>query len=196
MATTLQPRTSVGFDNSTAQMEPSRTGIWLALAAITMTFAAFTSAMIVRQGASDDWRHFTLPAILYLNTLLLIGSSISLELFRKRLGGIGITAPTKLAILYITLGLGMMFVAGQYLAWLQLRSEGLSLASAPSASFFYVLTALHGLHVLGGIGAFTVVVQRQRKRTLRESTLQTVSRYWHFMTILWLYLLFLLWQRI
>src|SRR5450759_3110695 len=48
----------------------SRTGIWVGLAAITMSFAAFTSAMVVREGASTDWRHFTLPSVLYLNTVL------------------------------------------------------------------------------------------------------------------------------
>ena len=62
----------------------SRTGIWVGLAAITMTFAAITSAMVVRQGSSMDWRHFTLPSVLYLDTLILLASSGTLELARKR----------------------------------------------------------------------------------------------------------------
>src|SRR5690349_20147810 len=62
----------------------SRTGVWVGLAAITMTFAAFTSAMIIRQGSSYDWQHFTLPAVLYFDTAVLLASSLTLELARKR----------------------------------------------------------------------------------------------------------------
>src|ERR1700722_6034782 len=65
---------------------PASTGIWVVLASITMTFAAFTSALIVRQGGSTDWKHLTLPPILYLNTLILIASSVSLELARRQIG--------------------------------------------------------------------------------------------------------------
>jgi heme/copper-type cytochrome/quinol oxidase subunit 3 len=64
---------------------PASTGIWVILASITMTFAAFTSALIVRQGGATDWRHFTLPPVLYLNTLVIIASSITLEISRRRI---------------------------------------------------------------------------------------------------------------
>src|SRR5580693_10299723 len=64
---------------------PASTGIWVGLAAITMTFAAFTSALIVRQGAALDWQHFTLPSILYLNSLIIIASSITLEISRRQI---------------------------------------------------------------------------------------------------------------
>src|SRR5580693_1801269 len=64
---------------------PASTGIWVGLAAITMSFAAFTSALIVRQGGASDWHHFTLPPVLYFNTLLIIASSITLEVARKRI---------------------------------------------------------------------------------------------------------------
>jgi cytochrome c oxidase subunit 3 len=89
------------------------------------------------------------------------------------------------------------FVAGQYAAWLQLKAQGLYLATNPSSSFFYVLTAMHGLHVLGGLGGLALVISRLSKRlpTLRRSTLDTVSYYWHFMDVLWLYLLMLLWTK-
>src|SRR5579862_7943622 len=62
----------------------SRTGVWVGLAAITMTFAAFTSAMIVRQGGSNDWQHFTLPSMLYVSTAVLLVSSAVLEVARSR----------------------------------------------------------------------------------------------------------------
>src|SRR5580692_7586239 len=64
---------------------PASTGIWVALASITMTFAAFTSALIVRQGSSTDWHHFTLPPVLYLNSLIIIASSVSLHKARKQI---------------------------------------------------------------------------------------------------------------
>jgi len=180
----------------------SRTGIWVALAAITMTFAAITSAMVVRQGASLDWRHFTLPPVLYLNTALLLASSVTLELARKGVAsfsrGVQPGRSRPLGWLCVTLGLGLLFVGGQYTAWLQLKAEGWYLATNPSSSFFYLFTAMHGLHVLGGLVGLTMVIWRFSRpvSTLRLSTLSTVSYYWHFMDVLWIYLLLLLWTRI
>jgi cytochrome c oxidase subunit III len=178
---------------------PASTGIWVVLASITMTFAAFTSALIVRQGGANDWKHLTLPPILYLNTLVLIASSITLEVARRQLGAYmkgprDQTAPSRW--LYITLGLGLLFLAGQYVAWLQLRAQGLFLATNPNSSFFYVLTGMHALHVSGGLGGLARVIRRLNKSVLRKSTLDATSRYWHFMGALWLYLLLLLWMRL
>jgi len=180
----------------------SRTGVWVGLAAITMTFAAFTSAMIVRQGTSLDWLHFTLPPVLYFNTLVLLASSGALETARKRFAAFVAGRQSGRAVpllwLWITLALGLIFVAGQYLAWRQLRAEGLYLATNPSSSFFYLFTALHALHVLGGLAGLMLAIWRlgQSVSTLRVSTLSTVSYYWHFMDVLWIYLLLLLWMRI
>ena len=179
---------------------PSSTAIWVVLAAIAMTFAAFTSALIVRQGSSLDWRHLTLPRVLYLNTLVLLASSVTLEIARQRIA-VFMGGPRTLDLnpsrwLYITLFLGLVFVAGQYAAWLQLRSEGLYLATNPASSFFYLLTAVHGLHVLGGLGGLTYVIRKLHRVVLRRSTLDTFSRYWHFMGILWVYLLLLLWMKL
>jgi len=180
----------------------SRTGIWVGLAAVTMTFVAFTSAMIVRQGASTDWRHFTLPSLLYFNTLVLLASSVVLEVARKRTAafvhGLRTSRSAPLLWLWSTLALGIVFVAGQYMAWLQLRALGLYMATNPSSSFFYLFTAIHGLHILGGLAGLTLVIWRLSKTipTLHLSTLSTVSYYWHFMDALWIYLLLLLWMRI
>ena len=179
---------------------PSSTAIWVVLASITMSFAAFTSALIVRQGSATDWRHLTLPGILYLNTLVLFASSIALEVARRRVGMFmggrrdQVTSPARW--LYITLLLGLLFVAGQYVAWLQLRSQGLYLATNPNSSFFYVLTAMHALHISGGLGGLVRVVHRLHKSILRKSTLDATAHYWHFMDALWVYLLLLLWMRL
>ncbi len=180
----------------------SRTGVWVGMAAITMTFAAFTSAMIVREGSSYDWQHFTLPSILYLDTVLLLASSLVLELARKKVGAFagGAREPRSAATRYLwaTLGLGVLFVGGQSMAWLKLRSEGLYLATTPSSSFFYLFTVLHALHVLGGLAGLTLVIWRfsEPLPRLRLSALSTVSYYWHFMAVLWIYILLLLWTRI
>jgi len=179
---------------------PSITGIWVLLAAIAMSFAAFTSALVVRQGSSLDWHHLTLPRVLYWNTLVLLASSVTLEIARRRvavfMGGPRTFDLNPSRWLYITLLLGLVFVAGQYAAWLQLRSAGLYLATNPASSFFYLLTAVHALHVLGGLGGLAYVIRKLHRVVLRRSTLDTFSYYWHFMGILWLYLLLLLWMKL
>jgi len=179
---------------------PSSTGIYVVLFAITMMFAAFSSALIVSKGSSLAWRTFTLPSILYLNTLILLASSVTLEVARRRvatfMGGLKSQAESPARWLYITLSLGLLFVAGQYAAWSQLRTEGLYLATNPSSSYFYVLTATHALHVLGGLGGLIYVIRKLGKSTLRRSSLDATARYWHFMDVLWLYLLCLLWMKL
>jgi cytochrome c oxidase subunit 3 len=179
---------------------PSSTGIWVVLFAITMMFAAFTSALIVRKGSSLDWRTFSLPSILYFNTLLLLASSVTLEVSRRRvatfMGGLKSQAENPARWLYVTLFLGLLFVAGQYVAWSQLSAQGLYLATNPSSSFFYVLTATHALHVLGGLGGLIYVIRKLSKSALRRNTLVATARYWHFMDVLWLYLILLLWIKL
>ncbi len=178
----------------------SSSAIYVVLFAITMMFAAFSSALIVRKGSSLDWQTFTLPSILYLNTLILLASSVTLEVSRRRvaafMGGLRSHAENPARWLYITLFLGLLFVAGQYAAWSQLRAEGLYLATNPSSSFFYVLTATHALHVLGGLGGLIYVIRKLGKSTLRRNALDATARYWHFMDVLWLYLLCLLWMKL
>ncbi len=177
---------------------PSSTGIWVVLASIAMTFAALTSALIVREGGAKDWQHLELPNILYWNTLVLIASSVTLEVARRRVAAFmrGNREIRPMSWLSITLGLGLLFVAGQYVAWLQLRAQGLFLATNPNSSFFYVLTALHAIHVTGGLGGLVRVMVRLHKSILRKSTLDATSRYWHFMDGLWVYLLLLLWMKL
>ena len=179
---------------------PASTGIWVGLAAITMTFAAFTSALVVRQGNATDWHHFTLPPILYLNSLIIIASSITLEMSRRRMTAFMSTAKSQAGapagLLYVTLALGLLFVAGQTWAWLQLKSQGFGLASNISYSFFYVLTVTHAVHVLGGLGGLVRVIWKLNNLVLKRSTLNATSLYWHFMGALWLYLLLLLWMKL
>jgi cytochrome c oxidase subunit III len=179
---------------------PASTGIWVGIAAIAMAFAALTSALIVRKGGAADWRHFTIPSILYFNTILLVASSITLELSRRRvtdfMRGVESSLTSPARWLYVTLGLGLLFVVGQYIAWRQLGAQGVYLASNPSSSFFYVLTAFHALHVLGGLGGLVRVIRKLGDFSLRRSTLDATARYWHFMDVLWIYLLLLIWAKL
>ncbi len=182
--------------------EPTRTGIWVGLAAIAMMFAALTSALYVREGAATDWHHIVLPPILYFNTLALIASSIMLEVARRRVAafmrGQESSRSGPMLWLELTMLMGLVFVVGQYLAWLNLRAQGLYLPTNPNSSFFYVFTGVHVIHVLGGLGGLTRVMVKFRStaRPLRRSTIDATSYYWHFMGLLWVYLLFVLWLKL
>jgi cytochrome c oxidase subunit 3 len=174
--------------------------------AITMSFAAFTSALFVRQGSAADWMHIALPTILYGNTLALLLSSATLQMARRALAAVPSTEPHAvrtiepravrmgLGWLMATLALGFVFVAGQFEAWQQLAAQGLYLATNPNSSFYYVLTAMHGLHVLAGIVALVLVMGRivASRAAFRKSTFEATATYWHFMGVLWLYVLLVL----
>ena len=113
-----------------------RLAMWMALVAIVMLFASFTSALVVRQGLSDDWVSLALPRILWLNTAVLLVSSGTLELgcraLTRRMGA------SFTVWLYGTTGLGLLFLAGQLAAWRELAARGVYLATNPSSSFFYL----------------------------------------------------------
>jgi cytochrome c oxidase subunit 3 len=112
------------------------------------------------------------------------------------MGGLHARAESPARWLYITLFLGLLFVAGQTFAWVQLKSQGFGLATNVSYSFFYVLTVAHALHVFGGLGGLVRAIGKLNHDMLRRSTLDATSRYWHFMGVLWLYLLLLLWMKL
>jgi cytochrome c oxidase subunit 3 len=181
----------------------ARTGVWVAIATISMSFAAYTSALMVRQDTLGDWAHFTLPPILFVNTLLLLASSVTIALGLRRMKAGAPAGPATFASrggrwLALTLGLGLLFVAGQFLAWRSLAAQGLYLATTPGSSFFYVFTALHALHLLGGVAALVYVI-RLVLRTPASAPLAAAGAtalYWHFMDVLWVYLLLVLALRL
>lgn len=179
--------------------EPVRTGVWVGLGTILMMFAAFTSAAVVRRGSAHDWQHIELPSILYLNTTMLLISSATLEIARRRVlvyARGGVSSP-KNAVLWlrITFCLGLIFIMGQLEAWSQLKAKGLYLAISPASSFFYVMTVFHAVHVVGGLGGMTRVILKVKRFTLHRCSLDGLVYYWHFMSLLWVYLLLLLWFR-
>jgi len=175
----------------------SRSGIWVGLFAITMSFAAFSSALFVRQGTMD-WTHIALPSVLYLNTLILLASSATLEIARRSLTATSpvdsnAAARKASAWVILTLLLGLAFCVGQFAAWRDLRAQGIYLATNPNSSFFYVLTFIHALHVFAGIAALVYLAGRltASHSTFRRSVFENTAIYWHFMTVLWVYLFLL-----
>ena len=168
------------------------TGITLGIVSILMFFMALASAFLVRRGTSGDWIPVHLPAVLWLNTLALVASSVTLERARRSLSGLDLSGFRKLWAL--TTGLGALFLIGQLVAWRQLVAQGVFMASNPASSFFYIFTAAHGVHLLGGIGALFYVLVRKFDGTsiALPTAAEVVSYYWHFMDGLWIFLLALL----
>jgi len=168
------------------------TGITLGIVSILMFFMALASAFLLRRGTSGDWVPVHLPSVLWINTLALIASSVTLELARRALARLNFSGFQSLWT--VTTTLGLLFLIGQLIAWRQLVAQGVFMASNPASSFFYIFTAAHGLHLLGGVGALLYV--RTRKFDAAGITLPTaaevVSYYWHFMDGLWVFLLALL----
>ncbi|HSO75200.1 MAG TPA: cytochrome c oxidase subunit 3 [Blastocatellia bacterium] len=181
-------------------LEPNkyRIGIWVALAGILMLFVALTSALVVRQspalnGGQLDWVVIQIPAVLWINTVVLVISSVTMELARRALAR-NDYGSLKRWIVATTL-LGAFFLAGQVIAWEQLAAQGIYVNSHPHSSFFYLLTSLHALHLLGGVIALcyvTVNALRMRIGIAQRTAVGVTATYWHFMDGLWVYLFVLL----
>jgi cytochrome c oxidase subunit 3 len=166
-------------------------GLWALLVTITMLFAGFTSAYLARR-AAGGWASIPLPPILWVNTLVLLGSSATMEVARRALRAWKLGALKRW--LTVTMVLGMAFLGGQVLAWRDLARQGIFLLTNPHSSFFYLLTAVHGLHLLGGLIALTVVLIRawQERYTPYHPAVGLCATYWHFVDLLWVYLFGLL----
>ncbi len=176
-----------------ALIQRYKLGVWVGVGGIVMFFAALTSAMVVRSGLSNDWKAFDVPRILFLSTALLLLSSFTLEGARRRM----IAADWSGVRLWVnaTAALGLVFLACQFLGWRALSERGLFLASNPANSFYYLLTAGHGLHLLGGVlslGYVWLRVRAPKRWATREAVIEAATLYWHFMDVLWIYILGLL----
>jgi cytochrome c oxidase subunit III len=165
--------------------------IGLGIISIFMFFMALTSAFLVRR-TSSDWVPVHLPMVVWLNTVILLASSATLELARRRLA----TADLKgfRALWRITTALGILFLIGQLFAWRQLVAQGVYVSVNPASSFFYIFTGAHGLHIVGGVAALLYVLFRtfEKGNLSRQLAAEITSYYWHFMDGLWLFLLALL----
>jgi cytochrome c oxidase subunit III len=171
------------------------TGLLVALCGIAMFFAALASAYVVRKGlAQNDWRVFVVPRILWLNTAILLASSLTLVFASMRQRVHDTTGFRHWWV--VTAALGGLFLLGQLIAWRQMAGAGLYLATNPAAGFFYIFTAAHGAHLLVGLAALVAICARAPKRMTPKTASRVAAAYWHFLTALWLLLLlFLVYER-
>ena len=167
--------------------------MWVALAGLTMIFASLTSAYVVRQ-ADSDWLSFDLPSVFYYSTALILLSSVTLvfaDYSAKKDNQQGV----RMGLL-VTLILSLAFVVSQFEAWGQMMDQGLYFSgSGISASFLYVLTLVHLLHVFGGnITLLVTTINGFKGKYSSEDKLgiELASWYWHYLTGVWMFLLIFL----
>lgn len=165
---------------------------FLAMFWIAALFATLTLVLVLRWVHSADWVSIPLPYVLYVDTAILLGSSLTIEFarFSRRAD-----ASKEARWIRATLLLGVAFIAGQIVSWQELTSRGLHLASNPGSFFFFLITGAHGLLFLGAIGLLTSVglfAGPLTSSARRQAALNSLNLYWHFVAALWLYSLFLL----
>jgi cytochrome c oxidase subunit III len=183
--------TAETFHDVDRREETAQLGLWMFLATVTMLFAAFTSAYLVRQGG-DDWNRVDLPGILWVSTLVLAASSIAVERARQAAEQRRWTHAS--AAMAIALALGASFLAIQAVAWRSLMAAGVYLPSTPHSSFFYLMTGAHGVHVLAALLVLLWGALRTWDGTGRRDPdrwRQVMSRcrtFWHFLLGVWIYL--------
>ncbi len=180
--------------------EPNKSKIltWFLLCVVIMTFGVLISAYIViSTNNALEWRPFELPVQVWFSTFLILTGSLTFLIAQKAI--IAENQPKAKKWLLTTTVLGAAFISSQLLAWLELVRRGVYVQSNPYAGFFYILTAVHAVHVIGGIVALGAVVLRTwyqdgslEEAERRKTLAQVVGWYWHFMGGLWLILLFLL----
>jgi cytochrome c oxidase subunit 3 len=208
-----------GFPDYGARLRRARLGLAVASIAITMLFVGFSSAYVFRQGLPTldssgttyvrDWIPLNLPVVaLLINTLLLVLSSITAELARRQMArrvalapvesipGVSLGRERNIPWLGITVALALGFLTGQLLVWRELAGRGFYMATNPSSSFFYVLTAAHAVHLTGGVLAMLFAASSSllaRPLEARRIVVDITAWYWHLMAVLWIYIFALLW---
>lgn len=181
---------TVAEEYSQSRIHPHKLALWVGIGSIIMMFAGFTSAYVVRR-AAGNWLEFTLPDIFFVNTAVILASSVALQF--AYLGFLQRKERQYKGLLILTFFLGITFVVLQYKGWEVLNAIGATFTVNPSSSFIYVISGLHAAHVLGGIVALTVALTHAFvlpfKPTLRrKNRFELVLQYWHFVDILWIYL--------
>jgi cytochrome c oxidase subunit 3 len=181
-----------GDPESTFPISKGKIGLWILLTAVIMLFAGLTSAYIVLRGV-PTWQNIALPSLIWPNTAVLLMSSVAIELSRRAVRRNQLESMKR----WLAVGglFGVAFLVGQVAAWRQLVGMGVYLPSTLQSSFFYVLTGLHGIHLLGGVGALIYVMGKavkNRLTVLNHEPLSLCATYWHVMDVLWLFLFLLL----
>ncbi len=188
----LGGRDGPGWGAEPSPVATARVGLWILLVAVTMLFIAFTVSYLSRRSA-PDWTAVPLPGILWLNTVVLVASSAVLAWTRRthrHLGGKALRRGLLQAG-----GLGLLFLLGQIAAWRALATAGVFMSSSPYSAFFYLLTAVHGLHLLGGLGGLGYALSRSSLPAAAAQPVPAVegaTLFWHFLAALWVSLLIII----
>lgn len=174
-----------------SKINPQKVALWIAIASMVMVFGAFTSAYIVRR-AAGNWLEFKLPDVFFVSTAVILLSSITLHL--SYTGFKSGNEKRYKVMMIVTALLGLAFVVLQYKGWEALNEIGATFTVNPSSSFIYVISGLHAAHVLGGIATLGVALVHAfilpYKPTLRRrQRFELVVQYWHFVDLLWVYLI-------
>jgi cytochrome c oxidase subunit 3 len=176
---------------STLSVPPAKVGLWTLLAVITSLFGLFICAYWMRmEHGHGDWNPLAVPRVLWLNTAMLILSSVGMQWARA---AVGRGQAERLRIALIAGGvLAWVFLGGQLLAWSQLCASGHFVASNPAIGFFYLLTGVHGLHLLGGLVVWVKTVVRMAKPGVElvdlRLSVELCTVYWHYLLLVWLVL--------
>ena len=182
--------------DETLSMEPKKFILWLFIVSIIMIFASQTSAYLVRR-AEGNWVEFEIPPIFYYSTFVLLLSSITMHFAYFSAKKDNFNA-LRVAI-SITFVLGMAFLYMQFQGWKDLVTQNVYFVGNPSGSFFYVFTGLHGFHLISGIIVLGVTFVSAFQLKVHAKALRRIeicTTYWHFLEILWIYLLvFLIYFR-
>ena len=174
------------------KIHPHKFTLWVGIGSILMMFAGLTSAYIVKRNLAN-WVTFHLPIAFWYSTAVIILSSLTLYLsskaFRER------AMSRYRSLMAGTLVLGVLFIVLQFFGFRELWNDGITLTANVSYSFLYVIVGLHAVHVIGGIIALVVMSLRAfstRTRNYSSIPVELMNTYWHFVDILWLYLLIFL----
>ncbi|MEO6584596.1 MAG: cytochrome c oxidase subunit 3 [Ferruginibacter sp.] len=174
------------------KIHPHKFTLWVGIGSILMMFAGLTSAYIVKRNQAN-WMTFELPVAFWYSTAVIIASSITLLLATKAFKERSMKRYRSLT--FATLLLGIAFLVLQVFGFMQLWRTGLTLQANVSISFLYVIVGLHALHVVGGIVALVVMSLKAFSKSVRNYSaipVELINTYWHFVDILWLYLLIFL----
>ena len=174
------------------KIHPHKFTLWVGIGSLLMMFAGFTSAYIVKRNQAN-WQTFDLPQFFWYSTAAIILSSVTIYLaekaFKQRM------MQKYRSLIVATLVLGVLFFIFQIFGFLQLWQKGITLQANVSYSFMYVIVIAHAAHVLGGLVALIVLFAKAfstKTRTYNSVPVELVSTYWHFVDILWIYLLIFL----
>jgi cytochrome c oxidase subunit 3 len=174
------------------RIHPLKFVMWMTCVSIVMMFAGLSSAFIVKSNQAN-WLSFNVPVIFWYSTSVIILSSITMMLSRKAFLNREMKQYKK--YLGVTVVLGVVFVIMQLTGFTQLWSRGITLTRNVSFSFLYIIVGLHALHVLGGVIALIFIYFRSyssRKKVYTSVPIDLINTYWHFVDLLWIYLLMFL----